>query len=216
MVEPAGDLFESPLIAVATTTLLLFAASVSYLIGHTDWKKWSEKAESKPAVAGAAKLSTATVADQKLAASLVFSDDGNFEPVYDDSLLGKYFAPVKIVEIKERIAGKAREARRQTELERRQLLEPLLVFVDRSLSEFGPLTPLANRTGADPAGIWTSANLSEISTWLGASSRKFAEEKHADRQDHLDALERQLGREKERQNRLRGELRALKSGLSFD
>jgi hypothetical protein len=151
-----------------------------------------------------------------MAAALQFSADGNFTPHYDDAVLGKLFAPVKIAEIKERVAGKAGAARTQTEIERRQLLEPLRVFADRSLSDTGPLMILSDRTPKETGGLWTGLNLEEIRRWLDSRRSRLAVEKQNDLEAQIAAIERQIQRESVRKTNLSTELRALESGLSFN
>jgi hypothetical protein len=147
---------------------------------------------------------------------LVFSPDGNFEPRYDDSVLGKLFAPTKIVELKQRIAAKADAARRQTGFERRQLLGSLARFVDRGISDLGPLEVIAHPPASEPDGVWTGVNLCEIRRWLADKRPLFAGEKQADTGSFVEAIDRQVARERVRQTLLKRELRALDSGLSFE
>lgn len=186
------------MVAVVTTTLLLVVVALSYVGSHT-------------------RGSTATERYHQLVRSAVwFSPDGNFEPTYDDSVLGKLYAPIKIADIKERISTKAAAARTQTEIERRQLLEPLKQFADRSLSDTGPLMILKDNQPQDAGRLWTSVNLDEIRFWLGSKAARIADEKQTDYREYLAAVERQLAREAARKIGLRTELHALESGLSFD
>lgn len=195
--EGSADLFESQLLALSFVVVLLLGFGAAYIAGH--WRSGSGAAEH----------------DRMMRAALEFSPDGNFTPSYDDSILGRFFAPVRIVEIKERIAAKSDAARRQTEVERRQLLVPLQRLVERGLTEQGPLEIIAHPPDHDSAVVWAGVNLDEIQRWLCERHDRFAPEKHPEVDDYLGALGRQTCRETARKTLLRRELQALDSSLSF-
>jgi hypothetical protein len=188
------DRFDHPGCALRATVWALFILIAAYVGVHLIWRE--EHTEWRNAVR--------------------FSEDGTFTAFYREEILDRFFARNKVNEWKQRLDEKILALRKEALARRREVLVPLVDFVQRTLSHQHPpgVLGMSLRDAVDE-------NYLRLST---ANARRWLEERRADvppgKSGLIESSLRSLAElhdwESSWREQLQTEVDALRPQLSFD